>query len=396
MDNLIKSAGKFVFKTLILLIVFSAMLEGIARLPWPTEGIPPLSKGNYSLLDIKFSRIEDYAQENNGVDAIIFGSSLAHTGLDPEIIERIFQQETGQKLRVFNFGVNGISLPPATSLIEIVTQTYNPSLIIHVTEMRDYHPQTGMGMAGRVADDPWLRYKLGKPSPWGWVIDHSMAIQRYLSFRFWAREDFPSWYALLERRLIDITPWGYEPDRHVDDRINEPPNPNEKKDQHILETYKNYQVDPKRIGFLETILHQPDRKVIILGMPVHPTTVEYFGNPQEDYQEFLTTVEETARTHGGKFIATANLTIPDEGYANKFHLNQSGAPIFSEFLAKELVHLYNSGWYQPSSSNMRGRRTNTFLTGSLPTVLLATPTPSRKLASARVKWSLSSLSMALI
>lgn len=339
--------GKLMLKTLLMLLVLIALLEGIARLPWPTEGVPPPSMGTYYILDIKLSRLENYVQENDGVDVIIFGSSIAHTGLDPEIIEKVFQQDTDQNLRVFNCGVTGVSLPPAASLIEILTQAYNPSLIIHVTEMRDYNPQTGKGMAGRVANNPWFHYKLGEFSPWGWIIDHSMAIQRYLSFRFWVRDDFPSWYDLLQRRLDDITPWGYEPDRHVAEALNKPPDPNNEEDKHMLDIYKNYQVDIERLKYLEDILDQPDRKVIIVEMPVHSTALEYFGNPQEDYQEYIRTVEQTAQSYGGKFISTADLIIPDQGYSNKFHLNQDGAPIFSEFLAKRLVYLYNTGWYQP-------------------------------------------------
>ena len=339
--------GKFILKTLLALIVLIGLLEGIARLPWSTEEIPALSMGFYYILDIKLSRLEEYVKKNDGVDVIIFGSSLAHSGLDPEIIENVFQQATDQNLRVFNCGVTGVSLPPVVPLIKIITQTYNPSLIIHVTEMRDYHPQTGSGMAGRVANDPWFHYKLGGFSPMGWIIDHSMAIQRYLSFRFWVRDDFPSWYYLLKKRLVDITPWGFEADRGVADDLNASPDPENEKDKYMLEFYQEYQVAPERLEYLKTLLDQPDKKVVIVEMPVYPTVLEYFGNPKEDYQEFITTIEETAQSYDGKFISTAALTIPDIGYSNKFHLNQDGVPFFSEFLAKELVHLYNIDWYQP-------------------------------------------------
>ncbi|OQY29904.1 MAG: hypothetical protein B6I38_07795 [Anaerolineaceae bacterium 4572_5.1] len=339
--------GKIILKTVLVLAVLLVMLEGVARLPWPPEKVPAPSMGTYYILDIKLSRLEDYVQKNGGVDVIIFGSSLAHSGLDPEIIENIFEQDTGQNLRVFNCAVTGFSLPPVEPLIEIITQTYNPSLIIHITEMRDYSPKTGRGMTSTVANDPWFHYKLGEFSPWGWIIDHSMLIQRYLSFRFWVRDDFPSWYYMLQRRLIDITPWGFEGDRQVAEDISKPPDPNNEKDRYMLDAYRDYQVAPERLKYLENILDQSERQVVIVEMPVYPTVPEYFGNPQEDYEEYITIVEETAQNYGGKFISTADLTIPDLGYSNKFHLNQDGAPVFSEFLAKELISLYNSGWYQP-------------------------------------------------
>ncbi|MEA2008883.1 MAG: hypothetical protein U9O54_07160, partial [Chloroflexota bacterium] len=298
-------------------------------------------------LDIELSRLADYVEKNDGVDIIIFGSSLAHSGLDPEIIENVFRQDTGQNLRIFNCGVTGMSLPPAASFIKIITQSYSPSLIIHVTEMRDYSSLTEGGLIRSLAADPWFRYKLGEFSPMGWIIDHSMAMQRYLSFRFWVRDDFPAWYYLLQKRLVDITPWGFEPDRHIAESLNEPPDPNNEKDKYMLDAYKEYSVAPERVEYLKDVLTQPDKKVIIVEMPVHSAVLEYFGHPREDYQEYITTLEETAQDYGGEFISTADLTIPDQCYSNKFHLNQDGAPIFSEFLAKELVRLYNSGWYQP-------------------------------------------------
>ncbi|OQY29634.1 MAG: hypothetical protein B6I38_08050 [Anaerolineaceae bacterium 4572_5.1] len=343
----ISLTGKLVLKVLFVLIVLVGLLEGVARLPWPTDRIPAPSMGTYYIIDIELSRLADYVQENDGVDVIIFGSSLAHSGLDPEIIENVFQQGTGQNLRVFNCGVTGMSLLPATSFVKIITQSYNPTLIIHVTEMRDYSSLTTGGLIHSVANDPWFHYKLGKFSPKGWIIDHSMAMQRYLSFRFWVRDDFPAWYSLLQKRLVDITPWGFEADRRVADDLNASPDPNNEKDKYMLDAYEDYQVAPERVESLKDVLSQPDKKVVIVEMPVHSAALQYFGDPSEDYQEYITTVEQTVQDYGGKFISTANLNIPNIGYSNKFHLNQDGAPLFSEFLAQELVHLYNTGWYQP-------------------------------------------------
>ena len=90
----LKLTGRFLWRLLAALLVLLLVLESAARLPWPVGRIPPPSvesTGTGELLDIKLHHLEQFSLENGGVDVILFGSSLVHTGLDPLVMENIFQ-----------------------------------------------------------------------------------------------------------------------------------------------------------------------------------------------------------------------------------------------------------------------------------------------------------------
>jgi len=100
-----------VLPLLILILLFGA-LEVFARSKAAEKVFPLRSYGNYhSQFEIKWQKLEQYMQENGGVDVILLGSSMVNTGVDPAIFAEQLSSSDGN-LRVFNLGVEGLTVVP--------------------------------------------------------------------------------------------------------------------------------------------------------------------------------------------------------------------------------------------------------------------------------------------
>ena len=82
--------------------------------------------------------MQDYVKQHGDVDIIILGSSLVNTGIDPDVVAQTYFEQTGVHPRIFNFGVEGLTIAPNSINARILTNKYHPALLIYVTGMRDY------------------------------------------------------------------------------------------------------------------------------------------------------------------------------------------------------------------------------------------------------------------
>ena len=74
-----------VLPVVILILLFGA-LEIFARSSAAAKVFPLRSYGNYhAQFEIKWHKLEQYVQENGGVDVILLGSSMVNTGIDPAV-----------------------------------------------------------------------------------------------------------------------------------------------------------------------------------------------------------------------------------------------------------------------------------------------------------------------
>ncbi len=118
-------------------------------------------------------------------------------------------------MRVFNFGVEGLTIVPMVDLARLLMETYHPGTIIYFTEMRDYMAGNGDDVAESFLTNGWLQYRLGQKSFTGWAVDRSAALQILLPCATGRRADFPDTYLLNLRRLENTRPDGYEPEIQV-------------------------------------------------------------------------------------------------------------------------------------------------------------------------------------
>jgi len=267
---------------------------------------------------------------------------LVNTGLDPDIVAQTYYEQTGVHPRIFNFGVEGMTIAPNSVIAQLLVERYHPALLIYVTEMPDYIAGNGLDYETRFLEDPWLRYQHGDFNFPGWLIDHSIALQHFLPYRNWMRSDFALTMALYIKRYHDTSASGYEPDIAIGRNIDVTPDPNNPEDAKSFRAYGNYQVAPSRLQNMQSILDFSRSKgtsVLVVEMPVHPTFYVYVGG-EGVHQQFQQTIASLVTSNGGSFIPAENcINIPLEGRADRWHLNYLGAPVFSKCLGGQLAIL---------------------------------------------------------
>jgi len=323
-------------------------LEVFARAAWLDRISPYRSVGNFHYqFEIKWFRLQDYVEQNGGVDIIILGSSLVNTGIDPDVMVQTYYEQTGFWPRIFNFGVEGMTIAPGSAIARLLEEEYHPALLVYVTDMRDYVPANGLYHETLFLDDPWVRYKLGDFNLLGWLDDHSAALQHYLPYRDWMRADYPDTISLHMKRYHDTSASGYEPDQEIGVNISALPDPSDPNETAYFELLGNYQIASSRLENLRSILdfkQSEGTSIWIVEMPVYPTFYAYVGG-EEVHQRFQQEISAFGEANSGSFLPAAACVnaIPLEGRSSRWHLNYIGAPYFSECLGEQLALLVSQG-----------------------------------------------------
>jgi hypothetical protein len=332
--------------TLLAFLVLIFILEGLARLPIIGQISPYRSVDNYNYqFEIKWFRLQDYVKQNGGVDIIFVGSSLVNTGIDPDRVAKAYFNKTGVRVRMFNFGVEGMTVSPNSVITGLLVKHYHPALIVYVTEMRDYIAGNGMDYETRFLADSWLHTELGKFDPFIWLVNNSAALQHYLPYRNWMRSDFSQTMSTYVERYQGTTASGYEADHLVGTNIDRLPDPNKPDDAANFLEGKNYQISPSRLSNLKTILaagkpYRLPTAIWVVEMPVHPTFYVFVGGEQV-HRQFQQVISSFVASNGGSFLPSEACldAIPLQGRSNRWHLNYIGAPIFSSCLGEQLALL---------------------------------------------------------
>ena len=337
-----KSVWSFIILTVSFCVAIALVLELFARLPLLEKISPYRSVDNFDYqFEIKWFRLQDFVKSHGGVDIIFLGSSLVNTGVDPSIVAKTYFQQTGVQPRIFNFGVEGMTISPNSVIARLLVEQYHPALLIYVTEMRDYIAGNGLEYETPFLKDPWLQYRIGQYNLVGWLADNSSAMQHYLPYRNWVQSDFPQTMAFYIKRYQETSASGYEPDSMIGVNVDVPPNPNDPTEVQNFKDYGNYQIAASRVDNLKNILDfskNQGTNVWVVEMPVHPTFYVYVGG-ERVHQQFQQTISSFVTTNGGSFLPSEAClnTIPLKGRSNRWHLNYIGAPYFSSCLGDQLA-----------------------------------------------------------
>jgi hypothetical protein len=266
---------------------------------------------------------------------------MVNTGVDPEVFVKYLSGTNAENLRVFNFGVEGLTVAPILDLTRLLIDTYHPGTIIYYTELRDFIAGNGDDVAESFLSNKWLQYRLGKKSITGWVVDHSRAFQFLLSWRYWARDDFFDTYLHNQQRWKNTHFDGYEPEIWITNFTGKYPDPNDPENAEMFALYRNYTIDPVRLESLNTLLdlEKSGTQIWITEFPAYPGFYEYFGG-QRVHEDYLLTIREYVSNHGGVFITPINPDlIPLLGRFDDHHVNFLGARVYSGLQARQLVKI---------------------------------------------------------
>jgi hypothetical protein len=304
---------------------------------------PLRSVGSYhAQFEIKWFKLEDYVRQNGGVDVILLGNSMVNTGIDPDILAARYKDLTGKDLRIFNFGVEGLTIAPLEKVAQILEDKYHPGSIILYTEMRDYIASNGVSVENQFLSNDWMQDQLGNPSPSGELISSSKALQHLLPLRNWSRADFLDSFIVDLQRVDGMTASGYEADNKTGKDVDKVPDPNDPAEQPEFALFKDYTLAPGRITDLQNIiaLQNQGTQVLVAEFPAY---ISYYRYTSADvvakYNQEITSIVKEAGSVYLPAIPYDQITLADR--ADNHHLNYKGAPLYSGLLAEQLAELCN-------------------------------------------------------
>lgn len=290
--------------------------------------LPPSVGSPSRPFEIQLARLNDFARRDGGPDCVFVGSSLVLTGVDPEVFEAAYERRAGRRIRCFNLGVPGMSASDVGALAAILLEDYAPSLVVYGTTFRDF--STRVAGPGLEALD-WVRYRNGAWNAEGWLIDHSDAYRYYLTYRGWSDRE--------QRRLMS-RPFPTADDgfwRHTPRTAPVTLEQQLANVENDLVTLMRDGIAATHLAGLDAFLRLRERgpRTIVVEMP-GPAAISAWLHRRDDYRRFLTRIRRETERHGAPFWANRRKVprrlIPDDGWNDLYHMNTTGADIFSHWL----------------------------------------------------------------
>ena len=337
--------GGALWRALLLLAVLLAALEGLARSPWVQQRLAVASLGSYHYqFEIKWFQLQRYVQAHDGVDVLFLGSSLVNSGIQPQEVNRAYVQASGENpLRIFNFGVEGLTIQPNSVVAQLLVESFHPKVIIFGTEIRDYAANNGVETAEKFLGGDWLRYRLGEFSLRGWLAEHSAAARYFLAYRNWMSWDFAANHSQVITRTRKLTADGYDVENRIAERAQLDVDPSNPEDAEALAVFAGFRIDEGRLANLQALLDLQQAagvRVLVVEMPVTPQFYQLFEHGMDAHDEFVQVVSAQVQAGGSLFYpALPEDQLPEDGRSDRVHLSKYGAAVFSRDIGDWLAGL---------------------------------------------------------
>jgi hypothetical protein len=331
-----------VILSLVIVIGSLVGLEAFARLPAIQNMVQSRSLGfQHYFFEIKWFNFNKYFQRDNRMDFVFVGNSMVNTGVDIEAFDQAFENETGHLTRSFNFGLDGLNMTATSEVVKLLVDNYPIKVLLLGTELRDFAKTEEGTVSDVFTNTPWLEYRLGYFSPFGWLVDHSAFLQIFLKYRNWAQADYEEQYALIRHFWLQVTEAGYKGDTNFIDWSVPQPNFANPFELARKVLYKSFAFSDAKFEMLRELIEYCQSRgvvVFLLQMPVTKQFYQYFPDPEGDRQEYLARVKKVADETGVLFVESPDLNlITDEGWSNTNHMNVIGAGYYGKYLAHLLA-----------------------------------------------------------
>jgi hypothetical protein len=329
--------GRTAGLALVFLVLFAGICEALARSGLLESRLPPRDVGGYYAIGPSLNRLDTVIADEGPVHCFFIGSSATAWGIDPLAFAAAYERRTGEPIHCYNFGLGGMTASGVGIIAEILVNDYQPALIVYGAAARDFAPDYRDPI---IETSAWTRYHLGEFSLEGWLIDHSFAYQHYLYVRNWPREYFREDQASRWSAKEHVSSYGFLPLPYSRDVLSRPPDPvDNPMNAEMFETLSGYDPLPSDVAGLERLLALKQRgvEIVVVAMPVPETHYAFYDNGKQDYQKFLDQVERSTRASGVTFwVADGATLIPDDAWADYFHVTGQGARIVSEWLGERV------------------------------------------------------------
>jgi hypothetical protein len=349
-----KPNWRILWVTLILLIGYFLLGELLFRQDAVRAGLTgPRFGSRHDQFELQLARLDKLVREGEPIDCIFLGNSMVWLGVDPLVVDRVFEHRTGREIHCFNFGVSALPASSAGQIAPMLVEKYHPKLLIYGTFARDYAIPADAEDAYAVSDTPWLKYRVGDFNLEGWLYDHSTVFQykehirdflfmHYLEDVF-VQEDAPPYKA-----------YGLDPKYDIRIDVRTSPDFEAVDNRDPVKWLTHYEIKQENLDGLRRIVQQSDNNVtvIVIELPFYATAYEFFPNGKQDYLTYVEEVDTiTASSHIQFWRLDDQPLLSPEDWWDYFHLNLQGASLYSEWLGNKLADRYLQGEFKLFSSN---------------------------------------------
>jgi hypothetical protein len=347
-----KPDGSIVWLTLMFLLGYFVLGEVFFRFDSVQAALTgPRIGSRHAQFEIQVARLEKLVNEGEPIDCIFLGNSMIWLGVNPLIVNELFQDMTGQEIHCFNFGVSALPASSAGQIAQMLVERYHPQLLIYGTFARDYAIPAEAEDAYVVSETPWLKYQNGDLNLQGWLYSHSAVFQYSGHMRD----------ALLRKYLEDVFPqsdalpykaYGLDPKYDIRIDVTTEPDLESKYNRDPVQWLGHFEIQPENLEGLRRIVQQAENgtEVIVLEMPFHANAYAFFPHGKQDYELYVQQVDSITASNQTLFWRVNDQPVlAPENWWDYFHLNLQGVDLFSAWLGNKLAETYLQGLVKLSS-----------------------------------------------
>lgn len=321
--------GQVLFQSIAWLTLFCVVIELFARASFGGDIFRYESYGSsHPNFDPQVIRIKAREIQDGQIDCIFLGDSQILYGVDPSTVEQAYFKETGKSIRCQNFGLGGLKPSTSRAMASILIKNFHPSLIVYGTDMFDY-TASYIASDQSIMSSPWVKYQLGDFSIDGWLIEYSNSYRYYLG---------------LDRYLLngDVLADDIGPDGRSLKFADKTKLSQQEQMDYFSSLMNKPEITGDQWGGLHDLLimNSDKVKIIVVETPVNPIffTLEKYSYNSKIYPDFRNILEnETAQVNTGLWLTQTTVQIPEDGWYDIVHLNQTGTLYFSRLLGEFLA-----------------------------------------------------------
>jgi len=337
----------------ILFVLACIVGEMLARTPFVQARIPYQAYGtNHTQLELQLNILDKFVRENGAPDCFIFGSSQAFREVDPIAFARAYEAAGGEHVTCYNFGVTGSQIWTTSILNKILIQKYHPRLVVIGTSFLDYTEGREFQIDERFKENDWLEFQTSKFTLGGWLTEHSYAWRALTLLSYAAPYGMRYSEVLREARKWDgeIAESGFA----ISQKSIDPSVPVETGFvKNLQQEFGNFGVSERNLSALEETIafsQQAGAQALLAEMTYHPALLELKdqkGNPRVDKEPILSFIgkvnarlNDIAARHEIVFLEfDPNVSLPETGWFDLYHLNRVGAEVFSQWLGGQAAQV---------------------------------------------------------
>lgn len=321
-----------VLKTPAMALVFMAAAlaacELAVRLPAIRSLLPVPCVGSVARpFDYQLAKLQEFSAAH-GIDCIFLGSSIVLTGLDPRAFADGFEQSAGWRPRCFNFGLGGMMAADAGALALMLAADYRPRIMVYGLSARDFSSDW-KGADLRATD--WLRYRSGTFSLNGLLVERLHSYRYLLLYREWRDP--------ARRPRLWLAPPIRDDGFVVSERVTARSPHRDAAARNLTAGQLGAGLSGAQLAGLDQIgaAQTSGTAVFLAEMPAIDSVAKWLVDGSADYRSAVEPVRGRASSLGIRFVETMPLAlVPDEGFADVWHLNAAGAARFSRWLGERI------------------------------------------------------------